>query len=79
LSHLEEEILRFEREREPGEVFHYKSGDNALLALVLDRALDPETITVTPRVGYGRRRGWNTKGRGRLTGKALDLRRRGAV
>jgi CubicO group peptidase (beta-lactamase class C family) len=51
--HLEQEILSFEMEDEPGAVFRYKSGDNALLALALDRALGAETIT-----GYTQRRLW---------------------
>jgi CubicO group peptidase (beta-lactamase class C family) len=55
--HLEEEILNFEMEREPGDVFRYKSGDNALLALALDRALGAETIT-----DYTERRLWTPLG-----------------
>lgn len=55
--HLEEEILDFEMEREPGDVFRYKSGDNALLALALDRALGAETIT-----DYTQRRLWTPLG-----------------
>lgn len=55
--HLEDEILSFEMECEPGEVFRYKSGDNALLALVLDRALGAETIT-----DYTQRRLWTPLG-----------------
>lgn len=42
---LEKEILGFRVEDEPGQVFRYKSGDNALLALILDRALGEKTIT----------------------------------
>ncbi|HEY5574024.1 MAG TPA: serine hydrolase [Anaerolineales bacterium] len=42
---LEREILSFGMERMPGEHWRYKSGDNALLALILDRALGPITIT----------------------------------
>lgn len=42
---LEQRILSFEMERPPGEHFRYKSGDNALLALALDRALGERTIT----------------------------------
>ena len=30
---------------EPGKVFRYKSGDNALLAIILDRALGSETVS----------------------------------
>jgi CubicO group peptidase (beta-lactamase class C family) len=54
---LEERILEFEMEREPGELFRYKSGDNALLALALDRALGAETITE-----YTQRRLWGPLG-----------------
>ena len=42
---LEREILGFGMERTPGEHWRYKSGDNALLALILDRALGQMTIT----------------------------------
>lgn len=42
---LEGRILGFRVEDEPGTVWRYKSGDNALLALILDRALHPRTIT----------------------------------
>lgn len=54
---LEEEILSFEAEHGPGELFRYKSGDNALLALALDRALGSETITE-----YTQRRLWTPLG-----------------
>jgi CubicO group peptidase (beta-lactamase class C family) len=54
---LKENILKFEMEGKPGEVFRYKSGDNALLGLVLDRALGQETIT-----SYTQRRAWTTLG-----------------
>lgn len=43
--HLEGEILGFGMKDEPGEVWRYKSGDNALLALILARVLAPRTIT----------------------------------
>ncbi|MDX1688195.1 MAG: serine hydrolase [Candidatus Promineifilaceae bacterium] len=42
---LEEEILGFQVVDEPGTVFRYKSGDNALLGLILDRLLAPRSIT----------------------------------
>lgn len=42
---LEREILGFRVVDEPGDQFRYKSGDNALLALSLDRALGSQTIT----------------------------------
>lgn len=42
---LEREILKIRMETEPGRLFRYKSGDNALLALMLSRALAPRTIT----------------------------------
>lgn len=54
---LEQEILSFEMERPPGTLFRYKSGDNALLALALDRALGTETITE-----YTQRRMWTPLG-----------------
>jgi len=54
---LEEEILSFHMERTPGELFRYKSGDNALLGLALDRALGEETITA-----YAQRRLWTPLG-----------------
>jgi CubicO group peptidase (beta-lactamase class C family) len=54
---LEEQILDFEMEREPGELFRYKSGDNALLAPALDRALGAETISE-----YAQRRLWEPLG-----------------
>lgn len=50
---LESRILEFQVEDQPGAVFRYKSGDNALLALALDRALGEETIT-----SYMERRIW---------------------
>lgn len=54
---LEKKILQFEMESEPGTVFRYKSGDNALLGLALSRALAPETITE-----YTQRRLWSPLG-----------------
>lgn len=42
---LEEEILGFQVVDEPGTVFRYKSGDNALLGLILHRILAPRAIT----------------------------------
>lgn len=54
---LESEILEFEIEDRPGLAFRYKSGDNALLALALDRALGEETITA-----YMQRRIWKPLG-----------------
>jgi CubicO group peptidase (beta-lactamase class C family) len=45
------ELLSVRVKDEPGKVFRYKSGDNALLALILDQALGPETISAyTQRV-----------------------------
>jgi CubicO group peptidase (beta-lactamase class C family) len=44
-DHLEEEILDLTLLETPDEQFRYKSGDNALLGLVLDRALGQKTIT----------------------------------
>jgi CubicO group peptidase (beta-lactamase class C family) len=54
---LERQILQFEAERPPGELWRYKSGDNALLALALDRALGGETIA-----DYTQRRLWTPLG-----------------
>lgn len=54
---LERWILSFDMEAEPGTVFRYKSGDNALLGLALARALAPETI-----VDYTQRRLWSPLG-----------------
>lgn len=54
---LEQEILTFQMERPPGTLFRYKTGDNALLALALDRALGPMTIT-----DYAQRRMWTPLG-----------------
>lgn len=54
---LEARILAVEMEGEPGDFFRYKSGDNALLALALDRALGAETITA-----YAQRRLWTPLG-----------------
>jgi CubicO group peptidase (beta-lactamase class C family) len=42
---LEKKILQFQMKDEPGRVWRYKSGDNALLGLILHRALAPKTIT----------------------------------
>ena len=54
---LEGRILAIGMEDPPGEVWRYKSGDNALLALALDRALGEETITA-----YTQRRLWTPLG-----------------
>jgi CubicO group peptidase (beta-lactamase class C family) len=54
---LRSRILESEMKETPGEVFRYKSGDNALLALALDRALGEETITE-----YTQRRLWSPLG-----------------
>lgn len=42
---LEDEILNLQLRQTPDEQFRYKSGDNALLGLILDRALGEKTIT----------------------------------
>jgi CubicO group peptidase (beta-lactamase class C family) len=44
-SDIERMILRFGVAREPGTQFQYKSGDVGLLALVLNRAIAPRTLT----------------------------------
>ncbi len=54
---LEDEILQIKIERPPGELFRYKTGDNALLGLALDRALGEETIT-----SFTQRRLWTPLG-----------------
>jgi CubicO group peptidase (beta-lactamase class C family) len=56
-DHLEDEILDLKLLQTPDEQFRYKSGDNALLGLVLDRALGGETITQ-----YTQERIWNPLG-----------------
>jgi CubicO group peptidase (beta-lactamase class C family) len=50
-------ILALQLRDEPDPEFRYKSGDNALLGLILDRALGDETIT-----GYLQERLWNPLG-----------------
>jgi CubicO group peptidase (beta-lactamase class C family) len=42
---LEQKILEFRMRDEPGTVWRYKSGDNALLGLALSRAIAPKTIS----------------------------------
>ena len=54
---LEKEILGFQIQDEPGTVHRYKSGDNALLALILSRALAPGTIA-----DYTREKLWEPLG-----------------
>jgi CubicO group peptidase (beta-lactamase class C family) len=54
---LEKMILNFRTAAEPGDGFQYKSGDTALLALVLSRALAPQTIN-----GYMQERLWDPLG-----------------
>lgn len=54
---LEREILHIETSSPPGELFQYRSGDNAMLSLALDRALGEETITE-----YFQRRLWDPLG-----------------
>lgn len=54
---LRERILGFRMESQPGTIWRYKSGDNALLALILERALAPQTITA-----YTQERLWTPMG-----------------
>ncbi len=54
---LENEILGLRVRQEPDKQFRYKSGDNALLGLILDRVLDERTITQ-----YTQDRLWNPLG-----------------
>jgi len=56
-SDVERMILDFGRAGEPGAEFQYRSGDVGLLALVLSRALAPETLTA-----YAQRRLWTPLG-----------------
>ncbi len=44
-DNIEKELLSLRLKQQPGTTFLYKSVDNALLALVLDRALSPLTIS----------------------------------
>jgi CubicO group peptidase (beta-lactamase class C family) len=44
-THLESEILKLKLRGEPGQQYAYKSGENALLGLILTRALGTKTIT----------------------------------
>ncbi|MBX3724762.1 MAG: serine hydrolase [Xanthomonadales bacterium] len=44
-SDIERMIVRFRPRGAPGEAFEYKSGDTALLGLVLSRALAPRTLS----------------------------------
>jgi CubicO group peptidase (beta-lactamase class C family) len=44
-THLEDEILKLKLHGEPGQRYSYKSGENALLGLILTRALKTKTIT----------------------------------
>jgi CubicO group peptidase (beta-lactamase class C family) len=44
-DNLEAEILDLGLARPPGQAFAYKTGDNALLGLVLSRAIAPKTVT----------------------------------
>lgn len=54
---LETAILALRVREQPDPEFRYKSGDNAVLGLVLDRALEDETIT-----GYLQERLWDPLG-----------------
>jgi CubicO group peptidase (beta-lactamase class C family) len=64
---LERELLRLTLGQEPGQGFAYKSGENALLGLVLARALAPETITA-----FAQRRLWEPLGMEHDGGWSLD-------
>ncbi|MFB0537477.1 MAG: serine hydrolase domain-containing protein [Anaerolineae bacterium] len=44
-ANLEHELVKLDLREPPGQEFNYKSGDTALLGLILSRALDPQTIT----------------------------------
>lgn len=44
-TRLEDELLKLDLDKDPGKEFSYKSGENALLGLILSRAIAPKTIT----------------------------------
>lgn len=56
-SDIERMILNFRMRVEPGKEWRYKSGDTALLSLILSRALVPRTITA-----YAQERIWSPLG-----------------
>jgi len=56
-SNLERELLKLRLRDEPGTKYSYKSGENALLGLILTRALGTETIS-----DYMQRRLWGPLG-----------------
>ena len=56
-TRLEHELLRLDLATEPGQAFSYKSGENALLGLILSRAIAPQTITT-----YTQERLWTPLG-----------------
>jgi CubicO group peptidase (beta-lactamase class C family) len=56
-SDIERMMLAFRMQREPGTEYRYKSGDTALLSLILKRALVPKTIT-----DYAQVRLWSALG-----------------
>jgi CubicO group peptidase (beta-lactamase class C family) len=56
-DHLEDEILDLGLRKNPDTQFKYKSGENALLGLILDRALGDRTITQ-----YTQERFWDPLG-----------------
>jgi len=56
-TRLEHELLRLDLAQEPGQGFSYKSGENALLGLILSRAIAPKTITA-----YTQERLWEPLG-----------------
>jgi CubicO group peptidase (beta-lactamase class C family) len=56
-TRLEHELLRLGLDKEPGQEFSYKSGENALLGLILSRAIAPQTITA-----YTQERLWQPLG-----------------
>ncbi len=56
-SDIERMMLGFRMQGEPGMEYRYKSGDTALLSLILNRALAPKTITA-----YAQERLWSPLG-----------------
>ena len=56
-TRLENELLRLDLAQEAGQEFSYKSGENALLGLILSRVLAPTTVTA-----YTQERLWEPLG-----------------
>ena len=59
-NRLEYELLHLDLAHDPGLEFSYKTGENALLGLILSRALGEKPSPSTPRNVYGSRWVWNS-------------------